>query len=119
MNLDFSPFQLPPQEIERRKIEQMLDSSHLLCRDDLVWVLEYIKKKVAEKNPQLLELSQPRLLQNFHHFAEISLMLIQRRGGFDQEADQLKTWIHEAIFGLQPSPPAEPLAPKSFSFPSS
>jgi hypothetical protein len=100
MTLDSSQSHTSSQAIEKRKIEQIIDSSHMLCRDDMIWILEYIKKKVAEKNPQLLELSQPRLLQNFHHFAEISLMLIHRRGGFDQETDQLKTSIKEAIYGL-------------------
>jgi hypothetical protein len=129
MKLDSSQSHLSPQAIEKRKIEQILDHAHLLCRDDMIWILEYIKKKVAERSPQLLELSQPRLLQNFHHFAEISLMLIHRRGGFDQEADQLKAWISEAIsclqsppspsdLDLQSHPTADPPTPGSLSFPS-
>ncbi len=47
-----------------------------------------------------MDLSQPRLLQNFRYFAEIALMLIQRRNGFDQEADRLKRWVQEASHGL-------------------
>jgi len=80
-----------------------MDPSHSLCKDDVVWILEYIKKKVAEEDPALLDLSQPRLLQNFRYFAEVSLMLIQRRNGFDQEADRLRSWICEASFGLHPA----------------
>jgi hypothetical protein len=100
MQPDFSHAHSCPDLIAKRRIAQIVDPSHLLCKEDIVWILEYIKKKVAEKNPQLLELSQPRLLQNFRYFAEISLMLIQRRNGFDQEADRLKAWIAEATFGL-------------------
>ncbi|ULL19951.1 hypothetical protein DVH26_25235 [Paenibacillus sp. H1-7] len=89
----------------QHKLEQIMDPAHSLCREDVVWILEYIKKKVAEEDPHLMDLSQPRLLQNFRYFAEISLMLIQRRNGFDQEADRLQTWIAEASFGLHPAKP--------------
>lgn len=89
----------------QRKLEQILNPAHPLCRDDVVWILEFIKKKVAEEDPGLKDLSQPRLMQNFRYFAEISLMLIHRRGGFEYEADRLKDWIHEASFGLHPHKP--------------
>lgn len=92
--------------VVQHKLEQIMDPAHSLCREDVVWILEYIKKKVAEEDPKLLDLSQPRLLQNFRYFAEISLMLIQRRNGFDQEADRLKDWIYEASFGLHPAKPS-------------
>jgi hypothetical protein len=35
-------------------------------------------------------------------------MLIQRRNGFDQEADRLRTWIAEATHGLTPPAPSRP-----------
>jgi hypothetical protein len=97
------------QDLAQRKLEHFLDPAHTLCKDDIVWVLEFIKKKVAEEDPQLLELSQPRLMQNFRYFAEISLMVIQRRNGFDQEADRLKSWVAEAAHGLQSSPSMDKL----------
>ncbi|PZE22885.1 hypothetical protein [Paenibacillus xerothermodurans] len=87
----------------QRKWDQLGDPAHVLCREDVVWILEFIKKKVAEEDPQLMELSQPRLLQNFRHFAEIALMLINQRSRFDSEADLLKAWIAEATHGLTPS----------------
>ncbi|MCZ8520262.1 MULTISPECIES: hypothetical protein [Paenibacillus] len=88
------------------KVQQILDPSTPLCKDDIVWMLEYIKKKVAEEDPNLMDLPQPRLMQNFRYFAEIALMVIQRRNGFDQEADRLKAWVSEAAYGL--CPPEEP-----------
>ncbi len=100
-----SQSQSPIPNAAQRKLEQILNPAHPLCRDDVVWILEYIKKKVAEEDPELLDLSQPRLLQNFRYFAEIALMLIQRRNGFDQEADRLKHWIYEASYGLHPIKP--------------
>ncbi|GCL71229.1 MULTISPECIES: hypothetical protein [Paenibacillus] len=85
------------------KLQQILDSSTPLCKEDIVWMLEFIKKKVAEEDLNLKDLSQPRLLQNFRYFAEIALMLIQRRNGFDQDADRLKLWLAEASYGLHPA----------------
>ncbi|WP_141333728.1 hypothetical protein [Paenibacillus sp. tmac-D7] len=82
------------------KLEQIMDPARPLCKEEIIWMLEYIKKKVAEEDPNLMDLSQPRLLQNFRYFAEIALMLIQRRNGFDQEADRLKRWVQEASHGL-------------------
>lgn len=83
------------------KLEQILHPGYPLCKDDVVWILEFIKKKVAEEDPQMLGLAQPRLMKNFRYFAEVAMMLIHRRNGFDQEADRLKMWLREAAYGLQ------------------
>lgn len=93
----------------RTKLEQIMDPTRPLCKEEIVWMLEYIKKKVAEEDPSLMDLSQPRLLQNFRYFAEIALMLIQRRNGFDHEADRLRRWLQEASHGLHmPSSSSKP-----------
>ncbi|WNQ13617.1 hypothetical protein MJA45_11555 [Paenibacillus aurantius] len=94
---------LLPNPAEDR-FAQILRPSHVLCKDDVVWMLEYIKKKVAEKDPRLLELSQPRLLQNYQYYSETAMLLIHRRSMFDQEADRLKAWLREAAYGLYPNP---------------
>jgi hypothetical protein len=90
----------------QRKLELLHDPAHSLCREDIIWILEFVKKKMAEDDPQLLELSQPRLLQNFRYFADIALMLIHQRSRFDQEADRLKAWIAEATYGLSQQDPS-------------
>ncbi|MDB5052578.1 MAG: hypothetical protein JWM44_628 [Bacilli bacterium] len=82
----------------QQKLEQISNPTHPLCREDVVWMLEWIKKKVAEKDPLLLDLSQPLLLQRFQAFAEVALMLIQRRPVCDQEVTHLKSWILETAF---------------------
>lgn len=86
----------------QRKIERILSPAHSLCRDDVVWMLEYIKNQVADEDPSLMQLTQQRLLRNFRYFAEVALMMIHRHHGNDQEVDRLKTWIAEAAYGLQP-----------------
>lgn len=91
---------LPNSPSSGRKLEQLLDPHYALCKDDVIWLLDYIKKKVAEEDPELLDLTQPRLLQNFRYFAEVAMLLIHRRPVFDQDADRLKQWIAEAAYGL-------------------
>lgn len=83
-----------------QRIRTILDPEHPLCRDDVVWMLGYIKKKVADEDPAFMDLSQPRLLKNFLYFAEAAMALIQRRHCSDQEADRLREWLREASHGL-------------------
>ncbi|MFC5987351.1 hypothetical protein [Marinicrinis lubricantis] len=68
--------------------------------------MDYVKKRVADEDPKLLALSQPRLLKNFHYFAEIAMMLIHQRSVFDQELDRIKLWLQEALYGLQVDDPS-------------
>lgn len=88
---------LPPAKL---KLKQMLDPQYPLCRDDVIWMLDYMKKKVAEEDPHLLGLSQPRLLQNFRFFAEVALQLIHRRPVCDHEADRIRKWLKEAFYEI-------------------
>lgn len=89
-----------PHHPTRQRIRTILDPQHPLCRDDVIWMLGYIKKKVADEDPALLGLSQPRLLQNFHGFAEAAMALIGRKHYSDQEADRLRHYLRQASFGL-------------------
>jgi len=84
----------------KRKITQILDPTHPLSREDVIWMLGYIKKKVADEDPSLMNLPQPRLMQNFHAYAEVTMALIQRRNSSDQEAQRLRDWLSEASHGL-------------------
>ncbi len=91
---------LPAQTVNPKynKFKQILSPSHTLLREDIIWVLDYIKEKVAEGDPLLLGLPEPRLLKNFHYFAEVALVLIHKRQII--EPDQLKQWLTEATYGL-------------------
>ncbi|MUT66768.1 hypothetical protein [Paenibacillus sp. NEAU-GSW1] len=96
---------LPPNHLTDSRIHRILDTNHPLCREDVVWMLEYIKKKVADEDPALAELSQPRLLKSFHCFAEAAMSLVHRRHCSAQEASRLRGWLSEAAFGLTSQPP--------------
>jgi hypothetical protein len=96
----------------RRKIQMLTEPSYPLCREDVIWMLDFIKKKVADKDPHLLDLSQPRLLQHYHCFAETALLLIRKHTPEGHEAAQLKQWLLQASFGLwRDNPPLDQPSP--------
>ncbi|WP_127531472.1 hypothetical protein [Paenibacillus kobensis] len=88
-----------PSSLAAVRVNRLLDNSYPLCREDVIWILEYIKKKVADEDPKLLDLSQPHLLKMFHSFAEASMSLIQRKHG-DHEVDRLRRWLKDAVDGV-------------------
>jgi hypothetical protein len=92
------PAPIPQQT--RHRLEQIFDRDYPLCKEDVVWLLELIKKKVAEEDPHMQDLTQPRLLRSYHYFAEVAMMLVHRRHVFDQEADRLRGWLVEAAAGI-------------------
>ncbi|MCM3626365.1 hypothetical protein M3194_03140 [Paenibacillus glycanilyticus] len=92
---------LPDTRLTIARIDRILSPDHPLCREDVVWMLEYIKKKVADGDPALRDLSQPRLLKNFHYFAEASMLLIRRKHYSEQEATRLRNCLIEASHGLK------------------
>lgn len=90
---------LEPQPTNVR-LNRILNPDYPLCRDDVVWVLEFMKKKVADEAPELLSLPQPQLLKKFQCFAEASMILIKQRRGLGQEPDRLRSCLQEILFGL-------------------
>lgn len=87
----------------RDRLQQILHPNHTLKRDDVLWVLDYIKKKVADKDPIFMTLPQPRLIENFHYFAEVAMIMLHRNVFYDQEYDRLKNYLREALYGLDNS----------------
>ncbi|MFC5703496.1 hypothetical protein ACFPVX_19580 [Cohnella faecalis] len=65
----------PPIEPLRR----LLDPEYPLCRDDVLWALDHVKRKVAEGAPEWSGLDRPQLLAHFVCFADIALMMLHRR----------------------------------------
>ena len=86
-----------------QKLQQLLNNSSEWCREDVVWIMEYVKKKVTDKDPSLMNLNQSRLLENFHYFAELAMMLIHQNYRFNQDVGQLRMWVEEALYGISSS----------------
>jgi len=80
----------------QRHISNLLDADHPLCRNDVIWLLQYIKKRVADEDPALLDIPQLRLIQAFHAYAEAALCLIQRGNNNSLDANQMRKWLAEA-----------------------
>ncbi|MEF2247916.1 MULTISPECIES: hypothetical protein [unclassified Paenibacillus] len=80
----------------KRHINSLLDADHPLCRNDVIWLLQCIKKRVADEDPALLDLPQLRLIQSFHAYAEAALCLIQRGNNNSLDANQMREWLSEA-----------------------
>lgn len=50
-----------------------------------------------------MTLPQPRLIENFHYFAEVAMIMLHRNLFYDQEYDRLKSYLREALYGLDNS----------------
>ncbi|MEK3731038.1 MULTISPECIES: hypothetical protein [Paenibacillus] len=83
-----------------KRLSRIMDPSYPLCREDIVWVLHYVQKKVARKDPALLDLSKPRLLQNFSSYCEAALLLLGSGGYCHTRSDDLRACLLEAMHGL-------------------
>ncbi|MBM7563564.1 hypothetical protein [Paenibacillus sacheonensis] len=91
---------LPEPFSARYRINRINNPDHPLSREDVVWTLAFVKKKMADGAPDLVGLPQPLLLTKFQSFAEASLLLLKQRGGCGHEADRLRQCLQEVISGL-------------------
>lgn len=78
------------------RIDRIRDPEYPLCKDDVIWMLDAIKKKVADGDPAISDLPQPQLLMHFRYFAEAAMLLIHRRPNADQEIDRLRFVLSDA-----------------------
>ncbi|GAB6990549.1 hypothetical protein JCM16418A_25990 [Paenibacillus pini] len=83
-----------------KRIKQITDPQHTLCRDDMIWALHYVQKKVAQGEPALLELPKPRLLLNFQNFGEAAIMLFSGSQSSHLENERIRSCLLEAMHGL-------------------
>lgn len=90
-----------PETLSR--IKQIADPRHILCREDMLWVLHYVQQKVAQGEPALLELPKPRLLQNFQYFGEAALLLLHRSAAGHAQDERIRICLQEAMHGLVPA----------------
>ncbi|QHW35343.1 hypothetical protein GZH47_28530 [Paenibacillus rhizovicinus] len=82
------------------RVNRINDPDYPLSREDVIWTLEFVKKKMADEAPELHGLPQPLLLRKFQSFAEASLLLLKQRNGCGPEADRLRLYLQELIAGL-------------------
>lgn len=84
---------MPTEEPLRR----LLDPSYPLCREDVLWALGFIKKKVTDRAPEWSGLDQPQLLAHFACFADMALLLLHRRSPSNQETACFRNMLSELL----------------------
>lgn len=83
-----------------KRIRQILDPSYPLCREDILWVLHYVQKKVALKDPLLLDLSKPRLLQSFGSYCEAAMLLLGSGPHTRPDYGRIRACLADMLQGL-------------------
>ncbi len=78
-------------------LRRILDPSHPLCREDVLWALGFIKKKVTERAPEWSGLDQSQLLAHFTCFADMALLLLHRRSPSIQETACFRKMLNELL----------------------
>jgi hypothetical protein len=85
-----------PKPIEQ-PLRRLLDPSYPLCREDVLWALGFIKKKVADGAPEWSGLDRPQLLAHFACFADMALLLLHRRSPSNHETACFRTMLRELL----------------------
>jgi hypothetical protein len=92
------PHAAPPSAGSR--IDRILDPACPACRDDLLWLLHAVKKKVADGAPALQDLPRPQLIALFRDFAEAALTLLGGRTCAD-ELERARRGLADALVMLR------------------
>ncbi len=74
-------------------MKRLLDPAQPFCREDVIWALDYIKTKAAEKALQSSEPDQPLVCGYFACFAEMSLLLLNRQTPGAPEAARFRAML--------------------------
>lgn len=77
----------------------ILDAYHLLCKEDIIWMLNVIKQQLANYPEKWMLLEPAQFIHHSHCFAKISL-LINQIGGYGQESDRIRKYLTELITAL-------------------
>lgn len=84
-----------------QRLSRMLHPEHPLCRADVIWILEWLKKKAAELDASTLDSSQPPLLPHtFACFAEAAMLILRGKPSCQQEHARLRVLLAEAVRGV-------------------
>ncbi|NMO94696.1 hypothetical protein [Paenibacillus lemnae] len=86
--------------ISTKRLRQILDPSHPLCREDIIWVLHYVQKKVASKDPALQDLSKPQLLQSYAGYCQTVMSLLGGTRPVHSGSDEIRACLLDIVNGL-------------------
>jgi len=83
----------PANDLWRR----LLDPAYPLRREDLIWALDDMKRKMAEGAPEWTGLDRPRLLARFASYAELAMYLLRRPSLCGEDAEHLRALLKSAL----------------------
>lgn len=83
------------------KWTKIMDENTVLCRDDVIWMLDYVKQRLAAKHSHAFHISQDRWLHHFKTFANTAMMLLHDHRFCDQDMQRIKQQLYEASIELQ------------------
>ena len=84
------------------RLDKIFDPRHPLRKDDVIWVLDFVKSQIAAPSARVAKLNKERLLENFRCFAEVAMLMVQHQRLTHPQGEQLKHWLYEACHGLYP-----------------
>lgn len=90
-------------ELEQQKLRRYLEPGYPLCRSEVIWILDWIKKKAAASEPSMLGVPQPQLLRGFSRFAEAAMLIIHNQRFSYEESDRLQRLLADAVQSIRPS----------------
>ncbi|MBN2983437.1 MULTISPECIES: hypothetical protein [Cohnella] len=88
---------LPRPQALDEPLRRLLDPSYPLCREDLIWGLDYIKRKVADGAPEWTALDRPRLLAHFACYAGLAMHLLHRQNPCGEDAACLRAMLADML----------------------
>lgn len=78
-------------------LRRLLNPDYPLRREDLIWALDYIKRKVAEGAPEWTGLDRPRLLAIFAAYADLAMHLLRRQDLHGQDMERLRALLLDTL----------------------
>ncbi|CAM3723496.1 hypothetical protein COLU111180_05085 [Cohnella lubricantis] len=78
-------------------LRHLLDPDYPLCREDLIWALDYIKRKVADGAPEWTGLDRPQLLAHFAAYANLAMHLLHRQSLCGEDTEQLRAMLRDTL----------------------
>lgn len=78
-------------------LRRLLDSTQPFCREDVLWALHAMKRKLAEGAPEWSGLDRPELLACFSCFAEMSLLLLHRQTPGHPETERFRAMVAKML----------------------
>ncbi|MBO9608261.1 MAG: hypothetical protein J7639_20045 [Paenibacillaceae bacterium] len=88
---------VPVAEAALRKLERLTQSDYSICREEAVWLLEYMRASLAgDPATPVQDRSAAQWKQQFRCFADVALLLIRRGlSPSDLEIERLKAELRE------------------------